>query len=158
MRVSRLYSYAAATLCLMGLMVSSCDTLSPDRPEEATVRLEGIEGATVQIITSANFLSQRNALYDPETRVLLGDTVNVLLLVADTTFVTLPFEQTYDIRQFEKFYAEIQRVDPDGDGLYSRVWIDSDLRMDKRPFVEEETVVFTYDFRVANGEDPDIVF
>jgi len=158
MNVFRFNTFLLAVLCTSWLVLGGCDTLSPDRPDEARVVLEGVEGTTVRLVTSSVFLSQRNALYDPETRVLLGDTLNVLLLESDTVMVTLPFEQKYDISNEERFYAEIFRLTPAEDGLYSRVWIDSNLRLDKRPFVEEETVIFTYDFRVANGEDPDITF
>lgn len=146
--------YIPLVLCTLLLLVSGCDLFSPDRPEEARLDLQGVDGATVLLVTSANFLSQRTAIFDGG--VAIGDTLNVVLFESDTVEVTLPFVQTYDIRQFERFYAEIQRAEPATDLLYSRAWIDGDLRMDKRPLETEETVVFSYDYRVANGEDPNI--
>ena len=150
------HSYRFLQLVAFLLFMGGCDVLSPDRPEEARLDLQGMSGSEVLLITSTNFLSQRVQVV--EGGVPIDDSLNVILFVSDTSVVQLPFEQSYDISEFERFYAEIQRLDPSNDLLYSRAWIDNDLRMDKRPAASEETVVFSYDFRIANGEDPDVTF
>lgn len=154
MKTSHLHRSLPFVLLTLWLSLSGCDLFAPDRPEEARLNLQGAEGTVVLLVTSANFISQRAAIF--ENGVAIGDTLSVVLFESDTVEVALPFEQTYDISQFERFYAEIQRPEPATDLLYSRVWIDNDLRMDKRPLATEETVVFSYDFRIANGEDPNI--
>ncbi|GEM_PF-606951 len=126
------------------LLLGACDLFrGQDAPEEARLRIEGSTDSTLVLVTSANFLLQRTAVLD-EFGTPLRDTLVVYLLTADTLQIQLPYEQRYDIRLRERFFA---RLLPGAAGVRMRVWIDGRLRYDTRPEETLPLLQFVY-FRV----------
>ena len=144
-------------LCCV-FVYSGCDLLRPDRPDSARIQLEGGDGVEVQLVTSTAFVSQVIEILDPDTGFAVSDSLNVVVINADTSTIVLPFERVYDISENEQFYAYILRSEPEQDGLRSRIWIDDDLRMDERPTPDANPVIFVYDFRNLSDGGTDIVF
>jgi hypothetical protein len=141
---------------LIVLVPAGCGLFGVDGPEEARLRLEGTAGKEVRLITSTLFAAQRQSIIDPETGLTLGDTILVQPLLSDTLAVTLPFEAVYDIRRNEQFFANIVRLDPNGDALYARLWIDGDVRSERRPNAGQDSVVIIYNYRDSKVDpDPD---
>lgn len=136
---------ALAGFMLAGLL-AGCGLFGTDPPTEARLRLDGTTGTGTVLVVSTNFLSQRQALFDADG-LYRGDTLLVQLFEADTFNVVLPFEQTYDIRTFSQFFAHIRRLDPQGDSLRARLWIDGRLRSDQQPGTHQDSVLIVYNFR-----------
>ena len=149
--------YLVLAFCAL-LGAAGCDLLREDRPEEATLLLEGASEVEISLITSTNYLSQQVAITDSLTGQVIGDSLLVVLLEADTMVITLPFERIYDIREREQFYAAISRLDPEGDQLRSRIWIDEDLRLDASPPAEQNPLIFSYSFRGSPDGGPELTF
>ena len=136
---------------------AGCDLFGGGGPEEARLRLEGNDGSTVRLILTQQFAAQRQPRYEPVSGAQIGDTLLVVILEADTTEVTLPFEQTVDISGTQQIYARILRTDPRNDNLQGRLWIDGRLRADQRPTALQDSIFFLYNF-VSSGRDPIVEF
>jgi hypothetical protein len=77
----------------------------------------------------------------------------VLLIDADTLLAALPYEQSYNIRRDQRFYVRMNRLAPGTDDLYARMWIDGELKFEKQPDANQDSVQFIYNFRGAPGQD-----
>jgi len=84
------------------------------------LRVDG-KAETVDIIVSKRFLVSRTAR---------GDWQLSQILEADTVRATLPFEQTYDISQDQRFLALVPNVQ-ESSQLRIRGWIDGDQRYEQ---------------------------
>ncbi len=82
------------------------------------------------LITSSNFLAQRQPILD-DLGFFLRDTTLVQLLTADTTIITLPFEQRYDIKVPQRFFTRAFRLDEPGVALRMQGWVDGENRFDR---------------------------
>lgn len=129
------------------LFVTGCDWVTKSSPETARLRLEGTPDVEVRLVTSTDFLTG--------TKGVSGETT-VSFLQADTTTVSLPFEQTYDIEEDQRFVARAIRVDPGADELVMRGWVDGDPKYNRTgsPAPPDTVVQFIYVFR-SNTDPPD---
>lgn len=104
----------------LGLTISpGCDWVTASGPETARLRVEG-EVEAVDLIVSKRFLVNRT---------LNGWQLSTVL-DADTLRVRLPFEETYDISQDQRFLALLPNLKDDYQ-LRVRGWIDGEQRYDQ---------------------------
>lgn len=100
--------------------LGGCDWVTASGPESARLRIEG-EVETVDIIVSKRFLVSRS---------VQGGWQLSTVLEADTVRATLPFEETYDISQDQRFLALVPNVQ-ESYQLRIRGWIDNEQRYDQ---------------------------
>ncbi|ARA92372.1 hypothetical protein AWN76_003765 [Rhodothermaceae bacterium RA] len=144
-------------LALVLALPGGCSLLGEDEPDEARIVLEGNAGTPARLIVSRNFLSQRRAVYDDEG-VFLRDSVLVLLVEADTLALSLPFDQTYDIRTYRQIYARLLRQDSTGEALTLRLLIDGKTRAEEQLQPGQDSLVVLYNYRNRPlREEPDDV-
>ena len=111
---------------------AGCGILGDDSgPEEVRILLEGSVGEEVLLVTSVNFVAQRDVIVD-EFGFPLRDTTLVLLLTADTTVIRLPFEQRFDIRTPQRFFTRAFRLTAPDAELRMQGWVDGESRFDRR--------------------------
>ena len=139
---------------LFALSVAGCDIFRTGGPEEARLQIQGVAGKSVDLIISTQFLSQTQPVFDSETGISVGDTTVFSLFAADTFSVTLPFDQEYDIRDRQQFFAQVLRMEPQSDAIEGRLWVDGDLKIEQRPGSTQESVLFIYNFRDGQVEEP----
>lgn len=136
----------AAWIGILGIlaMLTGCDWVTETGPEQVRLRIDG-EVDAVDLITSQRFLVSRT----PGT----GWEV-AAVLVADTTRVRLPFEQTYDISDDQRFLARVPNLQDDYQ-LRMRGWIDGEQRYDQSSATipADSTLQIMYVF--GNGRAPD---
>lgn len=130
-------------LLAWGLM--GCDWVTKTAPDTARVRIEGAEGTQLRLVTSTTFLS--------EATEGSGFDDDVTILDADTTQITLPFEETFDIRRSQRFLAQVRRPNPESDALFMRAWIDGDEKFTRRgaEVPADSIVQFTYVYQSNSG-------
>ena len=117
-------------MLLAGVLLAACDLFGDQGPEEVRLLLEGSDQEQVLLITTSNFLAQRQPILD-DFGFVLRDTTLVQLLTADTMVVRLPFEQRYDISGPQRFFTRAFRLDEPGVPLRMRGWIDDEGRFDR---------------------------
>jgi hypothetical protein len=142
-----------SVITMVMLFVAGCGLLGEDPPDEARIRLEGRDGATVEMILSRSFVSTRQVLYDDQG-LPRGDSLVVGFVQADTLEVTLPFDNTYDITQYHRIYAEVVRNDPDNDRLYAQLWIDGDRVTEEEPTTAQGSLILLYTYRGSGSVRP----
>jgi hypothetical protein len=117
-RMSRRRGARAAAVGVAALGLASCGLFTGIQSRSvARVRVEAPAGVNVQVVTSINFAPT----YDQTT----GQYGPALLYAADTTNAVTPIDTTYDIRQTERFYAEVVGTDSSGVSVHMQVWIDN---------------------------------
>ena len=121
---------AVCVMLLAGALLAGCDLFGDQGPEEVRISLEGAPQEQVLLITSSNFLAQRQPILD-DFGFVLRDTTLVQLFSADTTVITLPFEQRYDIKTPQRFFSRAFRLDEPGVELRMRGWVDGESRFDR---------------------------
>ena len=99
-------------------------------PEEVRLSLEGAAGEEVLLVTSTNFVAQRDIITD-DFGFPLRDTTLVLLITADTSVIRLPFDQRYDIRTPQRFFTRAFRLTAPDAALRMQGWVDGDNRFDR---------------------------
>ena len=130
------------------VLMGGCGILgSDDGPEEVRLLLEGADGEEVLLVTSVNFVAQRDVILD-DFGFPLRDTTLVLLLTADTTVIRLPFEQRYDIRTPQRFFTRAFRLTAPDAALRMQGWVDGDNRFDRSlsPAPTDTLLQFLYFF------------
>lgn len=137
-------------LTLAMLVGSGCDWNTLDRPETVRLRIEGVDGATVDLVATAQFLPSAVDGVEQD-----DDPLNdYVLLSADTVTVTVPFAREYDIRRDQRFLARVYRSDVD-DGLVVRAFLD-DRSIFNRTVTDapqDSLVQFVYVFQ-SGGTNP----
>ena len=117
-------------MLLAGAVVAGCDLFGDQGPEEVRLSLEGAAQEQVMLITSNNFLAQREPIFD-DFGFVIRDTTLVRLLTADTLIINLPFEQRYDISVSQRFFTRAFRLDEPGVALRMQGWVDDESRFDR---------------------------
>jgi len=131
-------------IALVLLVNAGCDWVTASGPESIRVRIEG-EVEAVDLVTSKRFLVAR----------LPGGGWEVsTVLSADTSRIALPFEQTYDISQDQRFLARVPNLE-DSYQLRVRGWLDGEPRYDQSSATipADSTLQIMYVF--GNGQAPD---
>ena len=128
MRVKSAIGLMLAAVVVMG----GCGILgSDDGPEEVRLSLDGAVGEEVLLVTSSNFVAQRDVITD-DFGFPLRDTTLVLLITADTTVIRLPFDQRYDISTPQRFFTRAFRLTAPDAELRMQGWVDGENRFDRR--------------------------
>jgi hypothetical protein len=119
--------------------VAGCDWVTKDRPEKVRVQLEGKASAEVQLVTSTAFVARQ----------AMDGSMDVQFVEADTTVVSPPFNQTYDISIDRRFVARVLRTEPESDELVLKGWVDGRQRFNRpgRPVPEDSLLQFVYVFQ-----------
>ena len=117
-------------MLLAGMLLAACDLFGDQGPEEVRLSLEGAAQEQVMLITSNNFLAQREPIFD-DFGFVIRDTTLVRLLTADTSIISLPFEQRYDISVSQRFFTRAFRLDEPGVALRMQGWVDDESRFDR---------------------------
>ena len=142
-------------ICLLvlcaGTVLAGCDLLGKSGPEEAQLEIQGETGQELRLITSTFFLTDRIQDIRDDGSVL--DSLSILLLSADTSVIALPFDSTYNIRSDQRFYVRLNRFNPQDDNMMVRIWVDGDLKFEREPDGQRDSVQFIYNFRGAPGQD-----
>ena len=123
----------ASAVCLIvvaGMMLAACDLFGDQGPEEVRLSLEGAPQEEVMLITSNNFIAQREPIFD-DFGFVIRDTTLVRLLTADTTVIRLPFDQRYDIAVSQRFFTRAFRLGEPGVVLRMQGWVDGENRFDR---------------------------
>lgn len=125
------------------LATAGCDWVTASGPDSFRVRIEG-EVDAVDLITSKRFLVVRSPT---------GGWSVSTVLSADTTRVSLPFEQTYDISRDQRFLARVPNL-RDNYQLRVRGWLDDRQRYDQSSITmpADSTLQIMYVF--GNGRAP----
>lgn len=132
-----------------GVLLSGCGLLGKSGPEEARLAIQIDGGEEVRMITSTRFLTNRIQEIAEDGSVV--DSVSVLILDADTAFLSNAFDSTYDISIDQRFYVRLIRSAPGGDNLTARVWVDDDLKFTSRPEDPRDSLQFIYNFAGPPG-------
>ena len=139
-----------ATFILL-LILPGCGLLGKSGPEEVRLTVEVANGQEVRMITSTRFLTTR--VEEIEDNGNIADSLAILLLDADTSFITRSFDSLYDISFEQQFYVRLIRSSPGGDNLTTRVWVDDDLKFMSQPADPRDSLQFIYNFRGPVGQD-----
>lgn len=134
-----------ALLLVVPMLLIGCDFWDSG-PDVASLKLSGKAGMTVKVVTSQKFIAQRDTYIDSRTG-LARDTILVNLLSSDTTSVTLPFEQVYDISKSQQIVIRVLRPRPLDDALKAFMHIDGELKFASEPRPSDSQVQFLYIFQ-----------
>jgi|GEM_PF-2228257 len=139
-------------VCLLLLLIlPGCGLLGKSGPEEVRLSVEVANGQEVRMITSTRFLTTR--VEEIEDNGNIADSLAILLLDADTSFILSSFDSLYDISFEQQFYVRLIRSSPQGDNLTTRVWVDDDLKFMSQPADPRDSLQFIYNFRGPIGQD-----
>ncbi|MBO6577151.1 MAG: hypothetical protein JJ896_14710 [Rhodothermales bacterium] len=133
-----------ARFVLIGMLlctVSGCNLLGSDGPAEVRILIDGADGQQLRLVTTTNFLAQRQPVFSDEG-IYLQDTTLVRVLDADTIVVNTPYDELYDIAIAQRFLARVLIGSPRS-GLRVRAWVDGENRLD-RAASADSVVQFLY--------------
>lgn len=133
----------------LGLTLGACGFLDNPTPSEATLTLTGESGAEVKVVVSTTFIA---------TRAGPGQPILPQLFEADTLVRSLPFDTTWDIRDGNRFFAEIDTVAAGvPESFRMRVSLDDDQRYDEGGSLRERVFKFLFIFNQAIVSDEDVL-
>ena len=145
------YAVWGCLIVFLATMSTGCDLVGKKGPEEVRLQIQGTAGESVRLITSSFFLTERfQGLNDDGTFV---DSLSIVLLDADTIMIDLPYDDRYNISSQQRFYAKMNRFSPENDDLLARMWVDDDLKFERQPGNERDSLQFIYNFRGAPGQE-----
>ena len=115
---------------LMLACASACGILDDqeERAQRAQVVVNGTSPVPLSLITSSEFVLET----DPETLV-----TTAVLIVSDTAEFTPPFEDIYQIDQFERFLVRLVNPDSAVASIRMQVLVDGSLEYDQSADVAE---------------------
>lgn len=116
-----------AVLLALAMGSGACGWFDDPSPDEARLVVESDAATPVRVVVSLRFVAG-------ETEV--GDT-QVEVFQADTFDVTPPFDRTFGIREEQRFFAEVSRLEEDG-RVRVRVYLDGDERFNDTGGLAEE--------------------
>lgn len=115
------FGTVAAGLGLAGL--AGCISSDAEvKPQSARVTITGTSEIPLQLVTSIDFFEQ-----------IIGDdpTIQAVLVTADTTAVTLPFEQTIALDELGSVLVRLIQPDSMPSTVSMQVWLDGVLEFDR---------------------------
>lgn len=139
------YLAISTTVCALLMVMPGCDALIDDpAPSTARIVLSGADGEQVRLVTSKRF--------NPIVEQGLGGTrVTVSVLDADTSIVTLPYEERFDIRIERRFFAEIIRLEVPDEEVVMQGFINGRNRYDRSGFIAEEDTIMQFIYNYNNA-------
>lgn len=148
-RYSTVLLVLAGTLALSAL--GGCDFITGDpTPEEARLVLEGDADAQVELLVSKVFLTARNEVGD----------LRLQIIGSDTLAISPPFNQTFDIREEQQFFARATAADTTvATNVRMQVFVDGDPKYDETRDISEEFLQFLFLFnrRVLRTDDVEVL-
>lgn len=105
---------------LAAVMVWGCVWWEDPSPDMVRVTIEG-EAESFLVVTSRQFFATNNE----------AGNMSVQLFEADTTVVTFPFDQTWDIREEQRFFLMGMPVDSSAVNVQVRIYLDGDKDFDR---------------------------
>ena len=136
-----------ALLLFTAGLLTGCNWFDDQVPEEARLVIQGDAGKQVRLITSTEFIAAITE--DGLTR--------VVIVKADTTFVTLPHTATYSLKGNARFFAEAARQDVDVQ-VRMEVFVDARKQFDEGgPLVVGQPLRFVYTFNQAVTREIEVI-
>ena len=129
---------AVRVLGALALLVgSSCSmgTDSADRPTSARVRVDGTSPQQLTLVTAMDFYER----YNLDT----GET-SAVTVEADTSLITLPYDQTLDISRTGSVYVELRNFAADSATVRLRVELDNGQADDRTATLLENAMLVYY--------------
>lgn len=118
------------------LTVWSCGWLGDPSPEMVRVTMEG-QADSFLVVTSTEFFATNDE----------SGNMSVQLFTADTTVVTFPFDQSWNIREEQRFFLMAMPVDSSAVRVQVRVFLDGDKDFDRSVAAEiDDPVRYIYLF------------
>ena len=145
-----MYARRWVALILLAFVFSACSWFDDPSPDSIRVQLEGTAGDSLTLITSTEFFATTNE----------AGQVGVQIFVSDTLQVTLPYDETWDIRGDQRFFMLGTPADTLSPGVMVRlrVNLDSDEALDRQVnAVIENPLQFVYLFNQQIVQDFDIL-
>ena len=142
---------AGGVLIVLLGFAAGCDWVTKDAPKQARIRIEGAPDAEFELVTSTKFLtSSVDGTGD-------GSGGTVVVLQGDTTTIDVPYEETFDIRVDQRFFAQVRRSNPGSDELTMQGWVDGETKFERdgAAVPADSLVRFTYIFRTNTGSPDD---
>ncbi len=124
------------TLLVSLIAVASCAGLD-EVPEGARVTVEGPSSTALVLVTSNNFLVIRDSDTGEE---------RLQLTTSDTVAVTPPFDETYLLGEFQRFYVRLANLEAEPVLARMRVLLDSKVAYDREAELVEDTFM-EYSYR-----------
>ena len=118
------------------LVLSGCGIFTTDsgRPDKARLTLDQSDSPSLEISTSLNFI------------VTEGQTLNFQDFSVDT--VSVPFDQTYEIAQYLRFYVKATNILSEPATFRMRLTIDGESWLNEQMALDpEETAEFVYRYQ-----------
>ncbi|MGH7461425.1 MAG: hypothetical protein ACREMA_10395 [Longimicrobiales bacterium] len=129
-------------------LLAGCNWFDDQVPEKARLVIQGDAGKQVRLITSSKFISAITE--DGLTRVVIVE--------ADTTFVTLPHTATYSLKGQARFFVEAARQDVDFQTVRMEVFVDARKQFDEGgPLVVGQPMRFVYTFNQAVTREIEVI-
>jgi hypothetical protein len=130
----------SALVLIAASLLAGCGLLEDPSPEQARLVIQGDAGKQVRVITSTKFVAA----------VTEEGLTRVVIIEADTTFVTLPHDVTFSLKNDQRFFAEAARQDDDVQSLRMEVYVDRRKQFDEGgPLVVGQPYRFVYTFNQA---------
>jgi hypothetical protein len=101
-------------LLVMSVLVSACGLVEDLTPDEVRLAIAGDLDKPVQLVVSTRFVAGVNDR---------GETL-VELFVSDTLVTSLPYAKVYPIREDQRFFIEMGRLENDLQTIGMQVFVD----------------------------------
>lgn len=137
----------------VAVLLVSCSWIEDPLPDEARVEIDvdGGEKEEIELIISDNFIPEHREITSDDG-VVVDDTIEAVLLVADTSHVSLPYSERFDIGEHHRFYAKATRNMESNANIQMRGYIDGELEYEEESRSENERIMqFLYFF--TQGEE-----
>ncbi len=120
------------------IFFSGCGILESDDPTSARLIVGGAAGHPVQLVISTDY----DSVIDPET-----EERSIVLNTSDTTTVSAPFDQRYDMGSRQRFYAKLFSDEIPSTPVGVQIFIDGSLRYDRQTTFDDEFLEFIFSVR-----------
>jgi hypothetical protein len=138
------YLFYKSLLIALLYGTAGCGLVQDPAPDSADVRIDGQAGDEVRLVISTEFLAgvDFGTIGDPTLEVIGADTLRV----------SLPFADSYDIRQDQRFLAQVLPLaDTLGmDAVQLRGAIDGEERFNRTATPVDSLLQFVYVYRGSN--------
>lgn len=130
-------------------VLSACGMFDDLRPVDARVSIDGEPGTRVEVITSSTFVSG----------ITESGVTQVSVIVSDTVYPALPFDETYRIAVDQRFLVILSHFQEDIDSVHMQVFINDDRKFNEGgALLPELPYRFLYTFNQQVTDVIDVVF
>jgi hypothetical protein len=125
-------------MLVSAVSLSACGILDSEEPTAARLVLGGNSELPVQLVISSDF----DILVDPET-----DERTVFLVTADTSTISAPFDQRYDLGSRKRIYLSLSSETVPTTPVSMKVFVGGDVQYDRQTDFDDEFLEFIYTVR-----------